>query len=124
MVDVVTYSSENANPKEKWMAYIVLPNGELWLVRFTGETEQIAKDKAIRLYEAERAKVRATEPSEVKADGFSSNTAWPKPSSGHHLAGKRWIIHVASREKLRIEEGRAAEMVASGEWNYCGPRAK
>lgn len=120
MVDTVTYSSDNAPSKEKWMAYVVLPNGSLWMVRFTGETEQIAKDKAIRLYESERAKV----PAQPINESAPVNNGWPSAPSGHHLAGKRWIMNAASREKLRIEEAEAANKVASGEWIYAGPRTK
>lgn len=35
---IVTYSSENAKPHEKWLAYLVI-NNEQWLVRFTGHSE-------------------------------------------------------------------------------------
>ena len=122
MVDTVTYSSDNAPSKEKWMAYIVLPNGSIWMVRFTGETEQIAKDKAIRLYESERAKV----PAQPINESAPVNNGWPVQgdSRGHHFAGKKWVMNLATRDKLRIEEGEAASRVASGEWVYAGPRTK
>lgn len=56
MTTIVTYESKNvSNSKERWMAYAVLPNGDLWLVRCTGETEEIAATKARTLYESEKS---------------------------------------------------------------------
>ncbi len=120
MVDVVTYSSVNANPKERWMAYIVLPNGSLWLVRFVGETEQIAKDKAIRLWEAERAKVSA----QPINDGFAAKAEWPKPADGRgsHFAGKAWLIHKETREKIRVPVEEVSKYL--NEYDRGGPRSK
>jgi len=125
MTEVVTYYSSNAKPKEQWLAYAVLPDGSQWLVRCAGETEEIAKGKAIRLYEAERAKFKAQEP-ELKKDGFTDNNPWPVQGDGrgHHFAGKKWVMNIATREKLRLDEAEAASRVAAGGWAYAGPRTK
>src|ERR1700761_7688715 len=55
--DVVTYKSENA-PLEGllWLAFVILPNGKYWDVRFSGATEEEAKQKAIALWNSEQSK--------------------------------------------------------------------
>jgi hypothetical protein len=51
-IDVVTYFSQNAEPRICWIAYPIL-NGEVWYVRFTGATEEEAAARARALLQKE-----------------------------------------------------------------------
>lgn len=108
--DIVTYRSENA-PREEltWMAQVVLPNNNYWGVYFTGSTEQEAVLKAIKCWNAEEAKLN---PDGSKVDG-----------RGSHFAGKVWMIHKQTREKIRIDAGQVAEYEFKG-YERGGPRSK
>lgn len=113
MTEVITYESKNARPFERWQAYAVLPNGEPWLVRCVGETEEIAATKARTLYERERSRLKLVEKHYTKED---------KPSSTHHLAGLVWMVNKTTNDKKRVKP----EEVASYEWaGYVrgGPRS-
>lgn len=114
MTTIVTYKSKNAsNPKERWMAYAVLPNGELWLVRCTGETEEIAAHKAKTLYENEKAK------SKIKKEMLDNFV--DKPSQ-HHNAGKVWMINKQTGDKKRVAESEIAQYEWAG-YVRGGPRS-
>jgi hypothetical protein len=110
MTNIVTYHSLNAKSSEQWLAYVVLPDGNQWLVRFTGETEEIAKAKAVRLYESECSK-RPTDLDEDFVDG-----------RGQHFKGKAWLIHKITREKIRVPLEQVDEYL--GEYERGGPRSK
>jgi len=127
MTEVVTYYSANAKPKERWLAYAILPDGNQWQVRFTGETEEVAKSKAIRLYEAELAKYAGGEhkPVEQKpSDGWSAGAnPWPvSQGRGAHFAGKAWLIHKETRQKIRVPVEQVEQYL--GEYERGGPRSK
>lgn len=113
MTAVVTYHSANAKPHEAWLAYVVMPDGNQWSVRFAGSTEEEASNRAIALWESERAKCNS-EPEDP----------WANAGRGAHFLGKTWLINVASREKIRIDKDKADELVATGEWERGGPRSK
>lgn len=107
MTEYVTYESKNAKPIERWLAYAVLPNGQHWLVRCCGETEEIALTKCRTLYEAEKNKAKVNIHNETKQ---------------HHLAGKVWMINKSTNHKIRID----ASEVSNYEWaGYIkgGPRS-
>lgn len=111
MTEYVTYESKNAKPIERWLAYAVLPNGQHWLVRCCGETEEIALTKCRTLYEAEKAKSKKV---------FSDDKV--KTLKQHHLAGKVWMINKTTNHKIRID----ASEVSNYEWaGYIkgGPRS-
>ena len=111
MTTIVTYESKNvSNPKERWMVYAVLPNGELWLVRCTGETEEIAAHKAKTLYESERAKIKNIE---EEAD---------KALKQHRNAGKVWMINKTTGDKKRIDPDEIAQYEWAG-YVRGGPRS-
>lgn len=115
MTTIVTYESKNvANPKQRWMAYAVLPNGELWLVRCTGETEEVAATKARTLYESERE----------KHSKLAHNQTMSKDSkpSQHHNAGKVWMINKQTGDKKRVAESEIAQYEWAG-YVRGGPRS-
>jgi hypothetical protein len=117
MTEVVTYYSANAKPSERWLAYAVLPDGNQWLVRFTGETEEVAKAKCIALYEAERAKRKA-----YAEDDEEVNLAEKHDARGAHFAGKAWLIHKITREKIRVPKEDVEQYL--GEYERGGARSK
>ncbi len=81
----ITYHSTNAPADEAWIAYI---NG--WKVKFTGNTEQEAKDKAEALWTSERARM-AEAASTGDWANWSNDT--PKEGRGHANTGKVWMHH-------------------------------
>lgn len=108
MTNYVTYQLQYGNmPEHHWMAYVVMPNGKLWMVPSFAATEKEAVDKIVALWEAERAKVQINgEPEQ------------------HHLAGLVWVIHKNTREKKRVSPQEAEGLLAFGEWERGGPRSK
>lgn len=114
MTDVITYESKNARPFERWQAYAVLPNGEPWLVRCVGETEEIAAAKARTLYENESAKLK-------KLD-IITNKYYEDKSSQHHNAGKVWMVNKQTGDKKRIAESEIVQYEWAG-YVRGGPRS-
>ena len=114
MTDVITYESKNAKPNERWQAYAVLPNGEPWLVRCVGETEEIAATKARTLYETEKAKKNIFK--EV------SKSFVDKPISTHHLAGLVWMVNKQTGDKKRVKPEEVDNLVWAG-YEKGGPRS-
>lgn len=121
MTNIITYESKNAKPHERWLAYAVLPNGQQWLVRCTGETEEIAATKAKTLYEAEKAKKLG-----IKDTQRIENLDFDKPFEGpeklHHLAGKIWMINKATGDKKRIDPSEEDQYKWAG-YERGGPRS-
>ena len=101
MTNVTTYQniSNNVPEDSRWLAYIVLPTGDFWHVRFNGPTEEIAKAKAIALWTKENAKwdrlgLNKSEPDEVEdSNGIGHSVdPWSAPSGkGKHFAGTTWM---------------------------------
>jgi hypothetical protein len=121
MIDVVVYHSTNSKPDEAYLAFVVLPDGNQWLVRFTGQTAAIAEDKARRLYEAERAKFAAR--NQMHEDDAEVDVAKPAADGrGHHFAGKAWMIHRVTRVKIRVPKADVASYL--GEYDLGGARSK
>lgn len=115
MTTIVTYESKNvSNPKERWQAYAVLPNGNLWLVRCTGETEEVAATKARTLYESERE----------KHSKLAHNQTMSKDSklSQHHNAGKVWMINHKTGDKKRVTPNEVSQYEWAG-YVKGGPRS-
>lgn len=114
MTTIVTYESKNvSNSKERWMAYAVLPNGDLWLVRCTGETEEIAATKARTLYESERAKVKPSVSDYLNKEAKSSQ---------HHNAGKVWMVNKQTGDKKRVKPEEVNNLIWAG-YVRGGPRS-
>lgn len=110
--DVVTYFSANA-PREdlQWTAYVVLPNGEYWGVRFSSATEAAVIAKAISFFNAEKAKHSVV------------NDPWAEVTKQHHLANKAWMRHKESRELIRVPLTEITMYEARG-YERSGPRSK
>src|SRR5690349_2755854 len=124
MTNVVTYFSQNAKPAEQWLAYVVLPDGNQWLVRFTGETEEIAKGKAIRLYESERNRLVIEKP--MRHDDSMTKDEEDEDITtdrrGQHFKGKAWLIHKVTRQKIRVPVEQVDEYLE--EYERGGPRSR
>lgn len=137
MIETITYYSTNEKVSREmaWLAFIVLPNGKLWDVRFSGATEEEAKQKAIELWESERAKVSQT-PLEhkpcVKSAQPLPDSSWdekPTPidpwasEKQHHRAGKVWMRHKENRDLISIPLTEIS-MYESRGYERGGPRSK
>lgn len=103
MTNVATYQniSNNVSKNQRWLAYVVLPSGDFWHVRFNGSTEEIAKAKAIALWTKENAKwdrlgLNKSDPEDeliAWESGKISTDPWASDGRGHHFAGKVWMRH-------------------------------
>lgn len=58
---IATYSSDNADPQKRWLAFIVVPNGDYLPVRFQGSTEERATDLAQAEWDKHKAEREANE---------------------------------------------------------------
>lgn len=114
MTKTVTYHSTNADPSEAWIAYPVLPNGQMWQVRFTGKTEAEAQSKAIALMDKELAKAPKTTSvsiADIQKDG-----------RGQANTGKTWMWH-SVKGYARVEQDKVDSHLAAG-YIKKGPRSK
>ncbi len=133
MIEIVTYHSTNAKPEAAWTAFIVLPNGDYWGVRFSGATEEIAKAKAIRLWTSERERYGLNpEPTELKScvNPWADLPSQPKPEKltsglgrGSHLRGKVWMRHKQSRDLIAVALTEITMYEQRG-FERSGPRSK
>ncbi len=116
--DVVTYHSENcARTELAWVAYVVLPNGEYWGVRFNGATEEIARTKAIATWNAEREKYKKLEP--LVTNSWDS----VPEQKQHHFANKIWMRHKQDRTLVRVLLTEITMYEGKG-YIRSGPRSK
>lgn len=139
-VEIVTYRAADlsaARPGFEWLAYVVLLNGEYWGVCFHGETEEIAKTKAIRLWNSERAKrglnqkptdnkpfVKSPKPSPDSSEQGNSIAGDPWAfAKQHHRAGKIWMRHKENRDLISIPITEIAMYEKQG-YERGGPRSK
>lgn len=133
MVEIITYHIVSGNPKPgfEWTAYVVLPNGEYWGVRFNGSTEELAKNKAIALWTKEQEKFKRFAADEPEDDAIANPeeekaTAidpWATPSGrGHHFAGKVWMRNKEGELK-RVALTEIALYEKNG-FKRSGPRSK
>jgi hypothetical protein len=83
-MQIITYSSEAAKPEWRWVAYIVLPNGEYLGVMFRADSEDAVKAKAEQFW-AEHYKPLA----EAAVEAVSS----------HHMAGKVWVKNLTTDQR-------------------------
>lgn len=118
MIEVATYYSKNYCPQ--WLAFIILPNGKYWDVRFSGATEEEAKQKALSLWEVERGKLKIED--DPCIDNAKAGDPWTNPSQ-HHLTGRIWMINKVTREKKRIPLTEIVMYEQLG-WERGGPRSK
>jgi len=117
-MNIVTYRSSNAAPGKEFAAYIVLPNGEYLGIMFTASTEEAATAKAKRFMDEEKFKAKFSIADDDNVNAIMEATG---VNRGHHLAGKVWMVNVATREKRRVSPEDAA---ALGEgWVRGGPKS-
>lgn len=121
MTNIVTYHSVSAKPHEAWLAYVVLPSGEQWLVRCTGHSELEAKTKAQVLWDKEQKKyAKANEMADcLIAAGHDKLLE----GRGRHFAGKVWVINRAMHDLKRIDPNELDSYLANG-YVRGGPRSK
>jgi transposase len=138
---IVTYHSSNNKPE--WFAYCK-PNGEFLGVRFEGNTEAEAVERAKTWWLNETARqAKLTGKVELDDDEVSSksykNDGWGKPAAGwgkasvneglntfaktsnHGLTGKVWLANRELKEKKRVDPSQVDAMMAQG-WFRAGPR--
>src|SRR5216684_3520835 len=123
-MEIITYqTSNNVNPDMEWLAYIVLPNGEYWGVRFNGPTEEIARNKAIALWNKEREKNERHGLVPALLNKQQEIDPWAVPSYGlHHFAGKVWM-RSAEGELKRVALTEIGMYEKNG-YHRSGPRGK
>ena len=98
--DVVTYKSENA-PLEGllWLAFVILPNGKYWDVRFSGATEAEAVQKAVTLWNSEKARCGITHSAPAPDPWADVPSA---SGRGAHFVGTVWMKNKATNERKRV----------------------
>lgn len=117
--DIVTYKSDNvARTDLVWLAYVVLPNGEYWGVRFNGATEEIARTKAISTWNKEKDKWNKLEP-----DPWATGHQVVATVKEHHLVNKIWMRHKETRELKRVPLTEIGMYEGKG-YERSGPRSK
>lgn len=124
----ITYHSHNAKPDEAWIAYVILPDGSNWGVRFTGATEADATLRARTLYEREKSRMSAMNYGDygkvVDNNEPVKPSGWPMPSVGKGavFAGKVWMKNFVTNERARVDPSQLAEYEAKG-YVKAGPRS-
>ena len=117
MTNVATYKNVGIDVSEdmQYLAYVVLPSGDFWNVRFNGATEEIARSKAIALWTKENAKWERlglnksepeSDPSWASDDEWDNKTAPISAPSGrgHHFAGKVWMRNGETLKRVALTE--------------------
>lgn len=126
-MQIVTYKISNSVESfdvPDWLAFIVLPTGKLWDVRFSGATEEKAKQKAIALWESEFNKLKPEYIQQYgRIDRVSDDPWFEIAEKQHHLAGKIWMIHKETRDKIRIPLTEISMYEQRG-YERGGPRSK
>lgn len=132
MIKVATYKYNgidlNTPADMHHIAYIVLPNGEYWGVRFNGATEEIAKAKAISTWQHEQEKWKRLEPLVADPDPWADNQHKANINQAHndkqhHRAGKVWMRLKETRELVSIPLTEIAMYEKHG-FIRGGPRSK
>ena len=130
MTNVATYQniSNNVSEDQRWLAYIVLLNGDFWHVRFNGATEEVARTKAIALWTKENAKwdrlkLNANsepEPEELVAASQYADP-WASDGRGKHFAGKVWMRNGSELKRVALTE---IALYEKNGYHRSGPRSK
>ena len=128
MTNVATYQniSDNVPEDQRYFAYIILPDGNFWTVRFNGATEEIARTKAIALWEKENEKWKRLGLTDDKPEVDTPNDPWaaPEPSAkGAHIVGKVWMRNKDTRQLARVALTEIALYEKNG-YVRGGPRSK
>ena len=133
MTEVTAYHNPNAPVHRRWIAYVVMDNGNLWGVYAIGATEECARAKIANLWESEHARplgliprLRDHKP-EVFLEPPSLPSSWDTALTGEApstFKGMVWLINKATRAKARVSPEAAEMMLASNDWERGGPRSK
>jgi hypothetical protein len=114
MMNIITYQSTNPHDVDyTWLAYIILPNGQFWNVRFNGATEDIARSRVAKLWEKESNKVLARlqanpmptddhlfiKSAEPSSDSAQDEKRTSELGRGAHFIGKIWMRHPTEGSK-------------------------
>lgn len=110
-----------AKPREAWLAYVVLPSGEQWLVRFAASTESAAIEAAKARWESEQR--RYQKHNETAELMVSEAVVAHASGRGARFAGKLWVIHQTTRELKRIDPSELDSHLTAG-YVRGGPRSK
>ena len=119
---VVTYKSENAATTNlTWLAFVVLPSGKLWDVRFSGATEAEAVQKAVTLWNSEKARCGITHSAPAPDDPWADV---PSASGrGAHFVGTVWMKNKATNERKRVPLTEISMYEKNG-FERSGPRGQ
>lgn len=117
MTDVVTYQAHITHgfKAPPWLAYIVLPDGSLWGVRFEGATEEAVRANAIALYEKEKAKWHTSDNKTETVTHEHTN------ARGQHLVGTVCMINHGLKQRMRCKAAEVPKFEEKG-WIKGGPR--
>ncbi len=127
-VKIISYFSEEPiAPNMAWLAYVILPSGKMWDVRFNGSTKEAAIESAKRLYLSELARFKTNrediENDKVKpvARGKKAPRSLPsvKKSRGK---GQIWVVNRKTGKRARIDPASLAEYESKG-FVKGGPRS-
>lgn len=127
MTNIVTYHSVNAKPHEAWIAYVVLPSGEQWLVRCTGHSELEAKTKAQVLWDKECKRYQVHNSIVDGCDVQTMVRVDRRSAIGSRASemfkDKVWVINRATHDLKRIDPNELDSYLANG-YVRGGPRSK
>lgn len=134
MIKIATFTNndEFCAPELRALAFIVLPNGEYWGVRFSGATEEMARTKAISLWTSEQQKVNSqpldkspcADPwADVGGDNLSDKKFTSDLGRGSHLRGKTWMRHEETRKLIAVSLTEITMYEKQGYYR-SGPRGK
>lgn len=121
-MQIITYSSEVAKPEWRWVAYIVLPNGEYLGIMFRADSEDAVKAKAEQFYLSEKNKAEASTKKIVNdmiKDGKIVDDI--VPVQAHWFAGKVWVKNLTTGEKRRVLPDQISDL--GSDWVKGGPRS-
>ncbi|SRR5216684_24529 len=125
MIDIVTYQSQSCQREDlEWLAYIVLPNGEYWGVRFNGATEEIARLKAMARWNKEREKNKHHDLVPALLNKQQENDHWAAliAAPSHHFTGKIWMRNAEGElKRIALTE---IEMYEKNGYRRSRPRSK
>lgn len=119
-IKVITYHSSNAKPDEQWLGYVVLSDGNQWLVRFSGSNEQAVITKARSFYMLEKSRLAKLHGNQ---EDDRNDVRVIQTNRGHHLAGLVWVINRELHDLKRIKPEELAGYEARG-YVKGGPRSK
>jgi hypothetical protein len=127
MTNVATFTNndEFCDEDMRCLAYVVLPNGEYWNVRFNGATAEIARSKAIALWNKENEKwdkLGLSAQADDEALESKPLDPWATSAKGKHFVGTVWMRHsVDGLKRVALTE---ITMYEKNGYYRSGPRSK